>query len=397
MTRTPRIAYLIPDPGIPLGGTKGASVHVHEVAVALASQGAQVTVIAQRVTSPLPGVEVLELDPGPLPRGPEGERARIAAAADFASRAAPLLAALCPDLVLERLSLFFGDGGRLAAGARARRLVEVNAPVAAERATHFGLVHRELADRCERAALATADVLAVSEPVARWAQARTAGSVAVVPNGVDGARFDPGRYRTEAAWRRAALGLEGAEVVGFVGSLKPWHGVDVLLRAVARLAPARPALRVLVVGDGPERARLDGLAAQPALAGLVTFTGAVPVGDVPLHLGMADVVAAPFLPSDHFYFSPLKVVEAMAAGRPVVASDFEPIAAMLGGTGVLVPPGDVGALARGLDRLLADPLEAARLGLAARRRALAVHGWERVAAVVLHAATAEPAALVGPS
>ncbi len=386
MTGTPRIAYLIPDPGIPVGGSKGASVHVHEVAQALAARGAVVTLVAQRVKAAPASIDVVELAPGPLPRGPEGEPARVAAAADFARRAAPVMADLHPDLILERLSLFFGSGSRLAAIAGAPRLVEVNAPVAAERACHFGLVRRSLADRCERAALAGAAVMAVSQPVAEWAMARGASSATVTPNGVDTVRFDPENNRARAAILHPALGLNDAEVVGFCGSLKPWHGVEILFGAVELLAPSRPSLRLLVVGDGPERAHLDAMAKRPRLAGRVTFTGPVAAGEVPAYLSLVKISVAPFLPSDHFYFSPLKVVEAMAAGHAVVASRFEPIATMLGGTGLLVPPGDTVALAQALDYLLSNPVAAARLGQAARLRAQAEHSWDRVASLVLSAA-----------
>lgn len=396
-----RIAYLVPDPGIPLGGTKGASVHVAELCRALAGRGAEVTVLAQRVAAaptaaPPDGVRIVALDPGPLPRGAGGDAARAAAAADFTRRALPVLRRMRPDVVIERLSLHFGAGAALARGVGAARLLEVNAPVVAESHRHRGLLDLGPAGRAEARAVAGSRVAAVSQPLADWAMARGAAQATVIPNGADPVRFAPARSPLARRRLAAGLGLEGAEVVGFVGSLKPWHGVEVLLAAAALLAPARPRLRVLVVGDGPQRASLELLAARPPLQGRVVFSGVVGPRDVPAYLAVQDVATAPYLPAPDFYFSPLKVVEAMAAGRPVVASDHPPVAAMLGPAGVLVRPGDPAALAAAVAGLLDDPARAARLGRAARRRSVAAEGWDGVATRMLAAALApEPVADAG--
>ncbi len=379
-----RVAYLLADPGIPVGGTKGASVHVGEVCRALAAEGASVTLVAQAVQGAAPPkVGLLHLDPGPVPSGPTGEPARIEAARDFEQRAASALAEIEPDLVYERLSLFFSGGGELARSLRAARLLEVNAPVAAERERHFGLVRREAADRHERLAIEGAHVLAVSVPLAAWALERKAASVEVVTNGVDAARFDPELRRDEGSELRRSLCGGDAEVVGFVGSLKPWHGVDVLLEAVRRLKGSRPRLRLLVVGDGPMRPSLEEFTRRAGLEAVVTFAGAVPYAAVPGHLAALEIATAPFLPAEEFYFSPLKVVEAMAAGRPVVASRLSTVESMLGGTGVLVEPGDPAALAAGLDRLLGDPALARSLGERARKRCLRELRWDAVARRIL--------------
>lgn len=377
-----RIAYLLPDPGIPVGGSKGASVHVAEVSRALAAAGHQVLLLAMRATGDAPpGVELRVLDPGPLGRGPEGDPARVAAGARFYLEADLLVRAFRPDLLYERLSAFAGGGTDLARRLGVPRLVEVNAPVIAERAGYQGVANVGVGERLERRALDGAHVLAVSEALAAWARSRGAASVHVVPNGVDVARFahDP----AAAARTRAALGIEEARVVGFAGSLKPWHGVDVLLAAAARLSTARPDLRVLVVGDGPERTRLESIAAA-LLPGRVVFTGAIPNAAIPAHLAAFDVAAAPYVApagSVGFYFSPMKVVEAMAAGRPVVASRFPSIEALLAGFGRLVPPGDVTALAAAIDQALDDP-DAGAVAERARQRAAADHDWTAVARII---------------
>ncbi len=404
-----RITYLLPDPGIPVGGSKGASVHVAEVTRAMASAGATVQLLAMRSARPAatapggPGVEAglvaggvaLRLfETGPLPRGPEGDPERRRAVEQFLDWSEGEARRFQPDLVYERLSLFAGGGSRLARRLGVPRIVEVNAPVASEREAHAGLALAADARRAERDALAGAHAVAVSAALEPWCRAHGAASVQVIPNGVDTRRFDPSPQAGAAAALRRSLGLEGAEVVGFVGSMKPWHGVATLLEAAALLAPRRPALRVLLVGDGPAAAAARQRAAEPDLAGRCRFTGAVAPDLIPAHLAALDVAVAPYdapVADGAFYFSPLKVVEAMAAGRPVVASRFDPVEAMLAGTGLLVEAGSATALAGAIGELLDDPARAARLGAEARERAVSGFGWDAVVARILAAVPARPA------
>ena len=119
----------------------------------------------------------------------------------------------------------------------------------------------------------------------------------------------------------------------------------------------------------------------------VAVTGSVPAYDVPRYLAAMDVAVAPYLPSPHFYFSPLKVAEAMAASLPVVASDFPPVRDLLGDTGLLVPAGDVDALARALWQLAVEPDTRARLALEGRARAVGSLDWMAVARRTIDVAT----------
>ncbi|MDO9454764.1 glycosyltransferase family 4 protein, partial [Nocardioides sp.] len=154
--------------------------------------------------------------------------------------------------------------------------------------------------------------------------------------------------------------------------------------AVGRLAsrhddPDAPPVRLLVVGDGPDRARLARLAdGLPA-----TFTGAVPPDDVRRWLLAADVSCLPRLdlPVTRLV-PPLKPVEAMALGRPVVASDLPPLAELVrhGDTGLLVRPGDPEALAAALRTLAVDADMRHRLGRAAAQHVATTHTWSAVAA-----------------
>lgn len=389
MAAAAKVAYLLPDPGIPVGGTKGASVHVDSLCGAMASEGASVTLYAAKVTGPLsaPGsaaVTVVPLDVGPVHSGVAAERSRIAAADRFFRAVAPRLDADRPDWVHERLSLFAGAGAAVCTARRLPRIVEVNAPVAAERARHFGLCLAERAERDERRALSGARALAVSQPLAEWALSRGAGQVAVLANGADLDGLDPTRCAAAGREVRGALGFPPqAVIVGFAGSLKPWHGVEGLVKAVSAASRSGPPLALLIVGDGPRRPQVEAAVATLPARVPAVLTGAVAHRHMPAYLAAMDLAVAPYLPAETFYFSPLKVAEAMAAGRAILASDFPPVRTMIGAAGVLLPAGDVPRLTTAIRQLAADPIAREGLGRAARDLAVRGLSWRSVASETL--------------
>jgi glycosyltransferase involved in cell wall biosynthesis len=188
-----------------------------------------------------------------------------------------------------------------------------------------------------------------------------ADKVVVIPNGRDLTRFVPGRHRDEV---RKELGIDrGAPVVGVVGRLETQKGHVFLLDAWPEIMRAHPDARLLLVGEGSLRDALSAQAHRRGVADSVVFTGFR--ADVPRILDAIDVLALPSLHEG----MPLTVIEAAAAGRPVVATavDGTPEVVLEGQTGRLVPPADPPALARALQALLADPDEAARMGREARR------------------------------
>jgi len=165
----------------------------------------------------------------------------------------------------------------------------------------------------------------------------------------------------------------GAPVVAFVGTLKPWHGVDVLLRARAQ---AHKDWKLRIIGDGPMRAELDDLARSLGID--VDFRGAVAPDAIPQHVAGTAIGVAPYPAMDtdsDQYFSPLKVYEYMAAGLPVVASRVGQLPEIMGESAYLVPPSDPEALAEALDALVANPVERARVGSDNRRQAEREHSW----------------------
>jgi glycosyltransferase involved in cell wall biosynthesis len=262
--------------------------------------------------------------------------------------------------------------------------LEVNAPLIEEAAEHRGLPDRPGAERVAGRVFAGASaLLAVSEEVAAYLRGYpdTAGRVFVIPNGVNPERFP-------ANLPPSRPGNPGAFTVGFVGSMKAWHGLPTLAEAFAAFRRHVPDSRLLLVGDGPERERLAEELAARGLRDTAEFTDAVTPAEVPGLLASMDVAVAPYPRLATFYFSPLKVYEYMAAGLPVVASRLGQLAGMIRHeeTGLLCPPGDGDALAAALERLWREPALRRRLGEAARAKALREHTWEAVARRILRLA-----------
>ena len=371
-----RVAYVCADPGIPVWGTKGASAHVRAVIRALVRRGAHVTVFATRTGGAAPA-DLADLEVVALPAvgaGPAAEREQRARAAN-AGLGAALRGAGHVDLVYERYSLWSTAGMAHAAGTPGTvGLLEVNAPLVEEQARHRALHDPEAALAAARLTLGRADaVVAVSAPVAAWATDLGARTVAVVPNGVDVRRFGP---VTHGVARRPFT-------IAFVGTLKPWHGVEHLVEAVRRIgASGDTPPHLLVVGDGPQRVGLERAVAEAGLSATTVLTGAVDPDEVPRLLAHADVGAAPYPAGGDAYFSPLKVVEYLGAGLPVVGSDVGQLPELLdeGRAGTLCPPGDVEAMAAAFVALRDDPALRARMGAHGRSLATTRHSWDAVVA-----------------
>ncbi|MHA7155893.1 glycosyltransferase family 4 protein [Arthrobacter sp. TMN-50] len=156
---------------------------------------------------------------------------------------------------------------------------------------------------------------------------------------------------------RELLGLPVDGVfVGTVSSIVDYEGLDDLLRAFAKLAPERPGLRCLIVGDGAALPSLKALALELGVSGLITFTGRVPREKARLHHMAIDIFVVPRKDLEVTRsVTPLKPVEAMACARAVVASDLPALREIVSAeTGVLVPPGDVLSLAAGIASLIGD-------------------------------------------
>lgn len=217
--------------------------------------------------------------------------------------------------------------------------------------------------------------LAVSQAAADY-HARALGvaprSFRILPNGVDVATFAGAEPFDD-------LVDPARPILLFVGRLEPRKGLEPLVRAFTRLKTERPELRLLVVGDGPERDRCQALLSG-RLRSDVLFLGRVDEGDKERFYASCDLFVAPALGGESFG---MVLLEAMAAGAPVVASDLPGFRSVVrdGVQGRLVPPGDPAALAVAIGALLDNP--ALREAMVAEgRRTAADHDWRVVAGQV---------------
>jgi phosphatidylinositol alpha-mannosyltransferase len=236
--------------------------------------------------------------------------------------------------------------GTFHSGATRARLYDLAAPV-------LRRVMRRLAVR-----------IAVSERAAAFERARIGGEYEIVPNGLDVARFASAVPRDLGPGRKLL----------FVGRLDERKGIRVAVEAFDIMARERPDLRLVVAGDGPHRDAVDAL--PPELRARVTMLGAVPNVELPAVHAACDVYLGPATGGESFG---IVLVEAMAAGLPVVASDIpgydEVVRADV--DGLLVPPRDPAGLAAATRRVLDDAQVARRLRAAGRERA-AAFDWEVV-------------------
>ena len=293
--------------------------------------------------------------------GAVGELAELAYTVPGYLRLARAARAFRPDVIYERANLFYLAGALLARRLRLPLLLEVNAPLAEERAAFGRLRLRRLAGWSERFVWRRADrVLPVTEVLAGMVAATGVPRerIVVVPNGIDLDDFpEPG-----APTDRAPV------VLGFVGFVRAWHGLAEVLRAMAADGDQQVALQV--VGEGPALPALREMADTLGIGGRVAFLGLATREQVPRLIAGFDIALQPAAVA---YASPLKIFEYMAAERAIVAPDQPNIREVLehGRTALLAPPGDVAALWAAVRRLAEDAALRRRLGAAARAEVIA--------------------------
>jgi phosphatidyl-myo-inositol alpha-mannosyltransferase len=348
-----RIALACPyawdDPG-------GVQVHVRELARCLIGRGHEVLVVAPARTTPAePWVTAVgqpvdityNASNAPIDPRPWSRRAIRHALATFV-----------PDVVHAHQPTVPSTG--LWATLEARAPVVATFHSGATRARLYDVAAPVLRRALERIRVR----IAVSDRAAAFDRERLGGEFRVIPNGIDVDRW--------ASARPADLG-PGAKAL-FVGRLDARKGFPVAVAAFERLARTREDLRLVVVGDGPEREAVDAL--PLLLRARVMMLGPVPNADLPPIHAACDVYLGASTGGESFG---IVLVEAMAAGVPVVASDTPGYDEVVrdGLDGLLVPPSDPAALAAAAGRVLGDADLAARLTAAARARA-ADFAWATV-------------------
>jgi len=388
-----RVAYVCADPGIRLSEDNGSATHVGQFARALAGHGSSVTLFAaaeDEAAAENLGIATVgfgaDPDLGEIRRKlTAGLRRRdksvVQAGEVFALLSnQPLEHELWSrrdefDLVYERLSLWSYGALRFARSRGIPFVVEVNAPLAEQQEEYRDLDMVETAYAIEAFVLENADLaLVTTEALVDYVHARglSRHRVRVLPCGVDRSFLE--------STQTAKTADPDCFTLGFVGSLKPWHGVEILLQAFAGLRELSPVYRLLVVGDGPLMGQIHAYCETNGLDDAVSLVGAVPHSRVPYYLAQMDAGIAPYPPMSSFYFSPLKIWEYAAGRVPIVASASGEIPTLFPhrSAALLHEPGKVGKIVKHVERLRRDP----QLGERLARRARAVakeHTWDRLA------------------
>jgi glycosyltransferase involved in cell wall biosynthesis len=299
-----------------------------------------------------PKVPLTLLDPPKGGGGPLGHLWRIRA----------LLRRLRPDVLVTGNwgSMDWAIAAHAVPGLRHLHIEDGFGPEEAHTQFRRRVLARRVALRGSTVVLPSLTLLRLARDVWRLDPAR----LRYVPNGLDLNRFRPDGPAAALDLPPVGKALDGP-VIGTVAALRPEKALERLLRACALLARRRLGFRLVLVGDGPDRARLEALAAELGIAPQVTFAGHLP--DPAAAYRAFDIFAL----SSATEQMPFSVLEAMASGLPVVATDVGDVAAMVAPENLpFVTPLDDAAYAQALATLLEEPGRGRAIGAANRSRAV---------------------------
>lgn len=353
-----KLWMLCADSGIAPDGTKGASVHLRAMTAALQRLGHEVLLVTRRAPdsgSSFPSWRALT------------DESSLTALAEREGR---------PEAVIERYSL-----GHLAALEWARRahvpfVLEVNAPLVLEAKSHRPLTVGPAVTEAETQLLCGADAVgAVSKPLLDWVslQRKTNEGTFLLRNGCE-----PGLFPEPAMSAQ-----DGDPLIVFAGHPKPWHGADRLPAMLKALETMGFLAHVLIIGGGEGADKVLRLAREHGVSSRIQVTGPVGRDEAARLLLMGTLAIAPYPEIEFFYFCPLKIIEAMAAGLPVVSTAQGDIPEIVGRGGLLVPPDDDLALTSAVASLLESPRTRHVLGQRARQKALGSMTWDHAAAALI--------------
>lgn len=361
-----RILYVASDQVVP--GRTGGSVHVLEVARGLARRGHEVHVVVHAGVGEsleTPGVVWHRVSWSPPLRF---FRFRARKAVEAIAESAR------PDAVMERYYNFGGEGVLTAQARGLPSVLEVNSPVidhpGSKKALIDALLGRPMRRYRERLCqAASALVSPLPEIVPDFARPKTE----TVTWGANVEAFSPERRRES---RRRSWGVpEGARVVLFSGSFRPWHGVHVLEDAARQLRDRSDLFFVLA--GGPQTGPAQGYRGH--------LLGSVPYEEMPEIAASADIGVAPYDTRRlrqlqlGFFWSPLKVFEYMASGLPTITLDRAPLTEIVreGEEALHIPDGDADGLRAALLRLADDSALRREMGRRARARVVQLYSWDR--------------------
>jgi glycosyltransferase involved in cell wall biosynthesis len=291
-----------------------------------------------------------------------------------------LLSAYCPDVVINLYAYLSFSMPLLTKIRSIPQVIFMDSPVVHETKTvdkdhlHFPAIPEFI----EKQALKSCDaVITISERLKDYFVNRygiEGEKIHVIPNGVDVDRFRTSEDGEEVI---SKYGLKGKFVVGFVGAIREWSNIELLIEVMDRIIRRYPDVCFLLVGDGPKRADIARFAEEVG-SNKVILTGYVSPREVAKYISIMDVTVAPYkLQGDLFYGSSMKVLEYMACGKALIANRFSPVEAVIqdGYNGLLVDPGSSSLFEEAIIRLREDGELRSVLGERARKTIIEKYTW----------------------
>lgn len=339
----------------------GQSVHIDELVKALEREGATVRMVGPRRVDAMSQSRGKQILPKPV-----YELLELAYSGVELVKLAKAIRQKRPDAIYERANVHTLSGVWAARLFSLPLILEVNAPLAEERAKFGGLALPGIARWSEALVWRAADyVLPVTRVLGDLVESAGAAParVLVTCNGIDAEKFcgpqTPDRSLLPASFT-------AGPVLGFVGYVRAWHGLPQIVQLLAR-DPLLSDANLLVVGDGPGVAEIVRQAQELGVAGRVHVTGIIGRDTLAPHITLFDIALQPEVTP---YASPLKLFEYMALSRAIVAPDAANIREVLtdGVDGLLFEPNDPASLAQKIRQLAASPALRAKLGAAASRK-----------------------------
>jgi len=387
-----RILYICPHPNIGFHDPSGPGTHIREVVLAMESLGHEVkvflasshknhdslTIQSQQQPGSGRSKNLIKKIIGPYFFESVKDFFLLLHDWRYARRLEKVVNDFKPNLIYERYYFLCLSGFSVAKKHRVRYFLEVNAPTTIEkRLMSSSSLFLGLAKRYERKQiLGCARLIVVSSAlkqhfVNQFPSAEN--KVLVLPNAV---RSD---WKIDSSLRsltRESLGISSNEItIGFVGSIFPYHGVDLLIESFAELADTLSSLKLLIVGDGNILPELKQLAEQLGLNTKIIFTGNVPHEKVNTYLVAMDIAV---MVKSNWYGSPVKIFEYGAASLPMICPDTIPVRDVItDGEDALIVPPEKSQVVSALRQLIEDPMLRETMGKRFSAKVFEKHTWTK--------------------
>jgi glycosyltransferase involved in cell wall biosynthesis len=386
-----RILYYSPHPQLKLGAPTGYGTHMREMVAAWRNMGIEVkTLIAGDLYSDLsygvsenspkraiikrvlPALVWQSLKDFRLLRLDRSLEKRLEDAIDDFK----------PDIIYERVAYLQNSGVRVAAKKGVKHISEINAPYPDERLSFSGkswfistsrAIEREILVRTNAVVVVSSALRDYFDKILPGVAAKTI----VLPNSVN--PEIPHISGEKELELKEHYGIQDQFVIGFVGSIFPYHGVDLLIEAFASLAP-KLAIKLLIVGDGASLPELKAEARKRGVLQHTVFAGSVPHREVYGHIALMDICC---MAKSNWYGSPVKIFEYGLMKKPVIAPNVSPIHDVMDETNAAIVDPDSKSIAKAIELLIDDADHRKQIAENWHRKVLEKYSWEMAAKKVL--------------